>query len=116
MKDPRRHRATGPGGWDEGVARERTVLSWQRTSLATIAIAVLVVRAGIVQHMLPLAIPAGALILVAGAVEWLVSFRIESDNDRPLDAGAMLHDRWIAALGLVTVIAAAASAALALGG
>ncbi len=102
--------------WDEGVASERTVLAWERTAIASLAVAALVLRAGIVEGLLGLAIPITALLVIAGAGEWLFSRRIYAEHDRPYARGAVLHDRAILVLGGVTLIAAAASAALAIGG
>ena len=102
--------------WDEGVASERTVLAWERTAIASVAVAALVLRAGIVEGLLGLAIPIAALLVFAGGAEWLFSRRIYAEHDRPYARGAVLHDRSILALGAVTLIAAAASAALAIAG
>jgi uncharacterized membrane protein YidH (DUF202 family) len=100
--------------WDEGVASERTVLAWERTAIASVAVAALVLRAGIVDGLLGLAIPVTALLMLAGAVEWLFSRRIYLEHDRPYARGAVLHPRAIVALAAVTLTAAAASLALAL--
>jgi uncharacterized membrane protein YidH (DUF202 family) len=105
---PRRPRIA----WDRGIASERTVLAWERQAIATIALAVLVVRAGIVKSELLLAIPVGALLLLAAASEYLFSVRIYAEHDRPIEEGAILHERAIGALTALTVIAAAASIAL----
>ena len=102
--------------WDEGVASERTVLAWERTAIASLAVAALLLRAGIVEGLLGLAIPITALLVIAGVAEWLFSRRIYAEHDRPYDQGALLHDRAILILGAVTLIAAAASTALAIGG
>jgi uncharacterized membrane protein YidH (DUF202 family) len=102
--------------WDEGVASERTVLAWERTAIASIAVAALVLRAGIVEGLLGLAIPIATLLVLAGAAEWLFSRRVYVEHDRPYTHGAVLHGRAILGLGAVTLIAAAASAALAIGG
>lgn len=101
--------------WDEGVASERTVLAWERTAVASVAVAALVLRAGIVEGLLGLAIPITVLLVVAGALEWLFSRRIYREHARPYDQGAVLHPRAIFALAAVTLAAAGASAALALG-
>jgi uncharacterized membrane protein YidH (DUF202 family) len=102
--------------WDEGVASERTVLAWERTAIASLAVAALVLRAGIVEGLLAPAIPIAALLVIAGAAEWVFSRRIYAEHDRPFVRGAVLHDRAILALGAVTLIAAAGSAALTIGG
>jgi hypothetical protein len=102
--------------WDAGFAFERTALSWQRTAIATIALAALVVRAGFVDRLLELAIPIAALIVLAGVMEWLYSWRIYTEHDRPVEDGAVLHGSVFVAIGTVTLVAAGASAALALAG
>jgi uncharacterized membrane protein YidH (DUF202 family) len=102
--------------WDQGGASERTVLAWERTAIASAAVAALVVRAGIVEGLLGLAIPIAALLVIAGAVEWLFSRHIYVEHDRPYAHGAVLHDRAVVMIGAVTLIAAAGAAALALGG
>jgi hypothetical protein len=56
------------------------------------------------------------VLVIAGVAEWLFSRRIYAEHDRPYARGAVLHDRAILALGAVTLIASAASAALAIGG
>ena len=101
--------------WDEGGASERTVLAWERTAIASIAVAALVLRAGIVEGLLGLAIPIAALLVLVGAAEWLFSRRVYFEHERPYAQGAVLHDRAIFALAAVTLIAAAASVALSLG-
>jgi uncharacterized membrane protein YidH (DUF202 family) len=101
--------------WDEGGASERTVLAWERTAIASVAVAALVLRAGIVEGLLELAIPTAALLVLAGAAEWLFSRRLYIEHDRPYAHGAVLHDRAVVAIGAVTLLAAAGSAALALG-
>jgi uncharacterized membrane protein YidH (DUF202 family) len=110
----RKQPVLAPPKWDEGTASERTVLSWQRTAIATLGIAVLVLRAGIVERLLVLAIPLAATLTIAACTEWLLSLHIYAEHNRPFALGAILHDRAIAALGLVTVIAATGSAGLAL--
>jgi uncharacterized membrane protein YidH (DUF202 family) len=102
--------------WDEAIASERTVLAWERTAIASVAVAALVLRAGIVEGLLGLAIPVAVLLVLAGVAEWLFGKHVYAEHDRPFAHGAVLHDRAIAALGAVTLIAAAASVALALGG
>lgn len=110
-------RQQGSGGsldWDEGVASERTVLAWERTAISSLAVAALVLRAGIVSGPLGLAIPLAVLLVLAAAGEWLFSRRLHAQHDRPYRHGAVLHDREIVALASVTVVAAAGSAWLAL--
>jgi len=104
-----------PLEWDEGIASERTVLAWQRTALGSIALAVLTLRAGIVDRLLALAIPVAALLLAAGAAEWLFSRRIYREHDRPFAHGAVVHHHAILAVGAVALIASAAATALAVG-
>ena len=100
--------------WDEGAASERTVLAWERTAIASVAVAALVLRAGIVSGPIAVAIPISGLLVLAAAVEWLFSRRIYAQHDRPQAHGAVLHEREIVALATVTLIAAAGSAWLSL--
>jgi uncharacterized membrane protein YidH (DUF202 family) len=99
--------------WDEGVASERTVLAWERTAIASLALAALVVRAGIVYSVLGLAIPFATLLVFAGIGEWLFSIRVYSEHENAHETGAVTHEAVLAILVGVTVIAAAGSAALA---
>jgi uncharacterized membrane protein YidH (DUF202 family) len=101
--------------WDEGVASERTVLAWERTAIATLAVAALALRAGVVHHELTVGIPATVLLVVAAVAEWMFGRHIYDEHDRPLDQGAALHDRAIVAIGAVTLFASAASIPLAFG-
>ncbi len=102
--------------WDEGVASERTVLAWERTAIASAAVAALVLRAGIVERQLGLAIPVTVLLVLAAVAEWLFSRRVYVEHERPFARGAVLHDRAILLLGAMTLIAAASATALAIGG
>jgi len=104
----------GPLEWDEGGASERTVLAWERSAIASVAVAALVLRGGIVDGLLGVAIPVAALLVLCGAAEWLFSLRIYQEHDRPIGRGAVLHGRAFVALSAVTLIAAAGSVALAL--
>jgi uncharacterized membrane protein YidH (DUF202 family) len=110
--DPRVRRSD----WDQGVASERTILSWERTGLSTMVVAVFVLRAGIVDGPLALAIPIATLLGVTGAAEWLFSARLAHEHERPFAAGAPLHERVFMAVGAVTLVAAAGTAALAIAG
>jgi uncharacterized membrane protein YidH (DUF202 family) len=102
--------------WDEARASERTVLAWERTAIASVAVAALVVRTGAVDGLLGLAIPIAALLVLAAVVEWFFSQRIYREHDRPYSHGAIAHDRAVVILGAVTLITAAGSAVLALAG
>jgi hypothetical protein len=55
------------------------------------------------------------LLVLAGAVEWLFSRRVYLQHSRPYAHGADLHPCAIVTVAAVTVIAAGASVALALG-
>jgi uncharacterized membrane protein YidH (DUF202 family) len=101
---------------DEGGASERTVLAWERTAIASLALAALVVRAGIVYRLLGLAVPLAALLVLAGVGEWLFSVRIYAERADAFEHGPVAHERALSVLLVVTVIAAAGSAALAIGG
>jgi hypothetical protein len=98
--------------WDQGFAGEPTASAWQRSAITYIAVGALVVRAGIVERLLAVAIPTAALILLAGLTEWLFTRRIYADHQD----GAPVHGAVLALLGTVTLIAAGASVALALAG
>jgi hypothetical protein len=89
-------------------------LAWQRTAIASVAVAALVVRAGIIERLLGLAIPIAALILLAAGAEWLISRRSSAEHDRPFQDGAVLHGSVFVLIGTVTLIVAGASVALAL--
>jgi uncharacterized membrane protein YidH (DUF202 family) len=102
--------------WDDGRASERTVLAWERMAAVTIVVAALVLRAGIVERLLALAIPVATVLVLASGAAWLFAHRLHAEHDRPFERGAIPHERAIAAIGLVTVIAAAGSVALAIGG
>ena len=102
--------------WDEGVASERTVLAWERTAIASLAVAALIVRAGIVYSLLGLAIPPAALLVLASVGEWRFSVRIYSEHTHAMEEGPVAHERVLAVVLVVTVIAAAGSATLAIAG
>ncbi|HYB26202.1 MAG TPA: DUF202 domain-containing protein [Solirubrobacteraceae bacterium] len=99
-------------GWDEGAASERTLLAWERTAIASLAVAALVVRAGIVYSLLGLAIPIAAVLVLASVGEWLFSLRIYGEREQVGETGAVAHERVHAVLVGITLIAAAGSAAL----
>jgi hypothetical protein len=90
------------------------VLAWERTAIASLAVAALVVRAGIVYSLLGLAIPIAAVLVLAGTGEWLFSLRIYAEHERAGEDGAVAHERGLAVPVGITVIAAAGSAALAI--
>jgi hypothetical protein len=52
--------------------------------------------------------------VIAAVAEWLFSNRIYLEHDRPYAHGAVLHERALLGLTLLTVVAAAASLVLAL--
>ena len=103
------HATREPIEWDDGVASERTMLSWQRTALSTIVIAVLVLRAGLARGPLGVALPLGALLILVAAAEWMLSRRVYVEHNRPQSAGAVLHDHWMVVLVVVTLSAAGGS-------
>jgi uncharacterized membrane protein YidH (DUF202 family) len=98
--------------WDEGVASERTVLAWERTAISTLAVAALVLRAAVVHHELAVGIPLTVVLAVAGVAEWLFGHHIYDEHDRPLEQGAVLHERAIVAVGALTLLAAVVSVPL----
>jgi uncharacterized membrane protein YidH (DUF202 family) len=99
---------------DQGGASERTVLAWERTAIASLAVAALVVRAGIVYSLLWLAIPIAGMLVLAGIGEWLFSHRIYAEHTRAGQDGGAAHERALATLVGITVIAAVGSAAIAI--
>jgi uncharacterized membrane protein YidH (DUF202 family) len=114
MSQPLEHPVKRSPDWDQGFASGRTSLAWQRTAIASAAVAALVVRAGIIERLLGLAIPIAALILLAAVAEWLFSRRISAEHERPFQDGAVLHGSVFVLLGAVTLLVAGASVALAL--
>jgi uncharacterized membrane protein YidH (DUF202 family) len=101
--------------WDDGVASERTVLAWERTAISTLAVAVLILRAGIVIGPLTIAAPVGTLLAGAAGFEWYVRRRLYLEHDRPMVEGAILHERLIVILATITLAAAAAALVLSVG-
>lgn len=116
MSDPQQPAPERSLDWDDGVASERTSLSWERTALSSMVLAALVLRAGIASGPLAIAIPVAALVIGAALAEWWFSRRVYHHHDRPYALGAVLHDREMASLAAVTVIAAAGAAWLAVSG
>ncbi len=114
MAVPRSRPARRSIEWDDGVASERTVLSWERTAISSIVVGMLVLRAGILDGPLGLALPVAALLLAAAGWEWQFSHRLYLQHDRPFAHGAVLHEVRIAVLTAVTVLAAGAALALSL--
>jgi uncharacterized membrane protein YidH (DUF202 family) len=102
--------------WDEGSASERTVLAWERTAAVSIVVAAIVLRAGIVGRLLALAIPVATVLLLASGAAWLLAHGLRAEHNRPFERGAIPHDRAIATVTVVTLIAAAGSAGLAIAG
>ncbi|MGI8800682.1 MAG: DUF202 domain-containing protein [Solirubrobacteraceae bacterium] len=102
-------------GWDEGRASERTVLAWHRSAISLLAIAALVLRAGITGDLLAVAIPLTLLLAISAAGAWWHSVRIYSEHDRPFEEGATLHEAELRALTVVTLITAVAAGVLVLG-
>lgn len=98
--------------WDEGAASERTVLAWERTAIASFAIAALVVRAGVVAGPLGLAIPTAVVLVLAGLGEWRFSRRIYAEHDQMHARGVVLHERALTSVWAATLIAALASTVL----
>ena len=82
--------------------------------MASLAVAALVVRAGIEQRLLGLAIPAAALLVLGAAAQWLLSLRTYSRSMPVVSAGPGLIQGAALAVQVVIVIAASGSLALAL--
>jgi hypothetical protein len=94
---------------------QRTLLSWQRTAMATAVVAGLVVRAGIVEGLLGLAVPAAVLLMLGAATEWLYSLRISSRSEPDLADTAASPERAALTVAAVTAVAACASLGLTFG-
>jgi len=58
--------------FNDAAQLERTVLAWNRSSLAIVANGALVARAGIERHVVPVT-ALGLLVVAAGAGVWLLS-------------------------------------------
>lgn len=100
--------------WDEGVASERTMLAWQRTALSTTVIALLVIRAAVTSGPLGLGLGLGSVLVAVALWEWLFSRRVYVAHARPQAQGAPMHEGWMVALAVITLIVAAGSVVLAL--
>lgn len=107
-----RFRPRGTLEWDDGMASERTVLAWERTAIASLVVAALTLRAGVVGDALAVAAPAASLLVFAAVVEWHHSRRIYAEHDLPFEHGAVMHEAMLAAVTGVTVVAALAAVAL----
>ena len=90
------------------------MLAWERTAIGSLAVAALVVRAGIVYSLLGIAIPIAGLLVLASVGEWLFGLRVYAEHERLGEHGAAAHERALATLLGVTLIAAVGSAALAI--
>jgi uncharacterized membrane protein YidH (DUF202 family) len=99
--------------WDKGGASDRTVLAWQRTALASLVVAALAVRAGVVDHALGLAIPVAAVLTVAAAAEWCFGAALYRERRGAKTPRVPLHGRALLAVSAVTCVAAAGSIAIA---
>jgi uncharacterized membrane protein YidH (DUF202 family) len=95
-------------------AAERTLLSWQRTAIGGLVIAALVVRAGLVERQLAVAVPCAVLLVLGAAAEWRLSLRIHTRGAHvEPQRSALLECAALVVTG-VCAIAAGASLALAL--
>jgi len=101
-------------GWDEGRASERTVLAWHRSAISLLAIAALVLRAGVTGDLIAVAIPLTLLLVLSAAGAWWQSVRIYAHHDRPYEEGATIHETELRALTAVTLVAAACAVVLVL--
>jgi uncharacterized membrane protein YidH (DUF202 family) len=99
--------------WDKGRASDRTVLAWQRTALASLAVAALALRAGVVDHSLGLAIPVAAMLAIAAAAEWRFGTLLYRERRRADTPRMPLHRRALLAIAAVTCFSAAGSIAIA---
>jgi hypothetical protein len=83
--------------------------------MSSVVVAMLLLRAGIADGPLALAIPVVVLLFAAAGWEWHFSHRhLYREHNRPYAEGAALHERRMAVLTAVTVVSAASSVALSL--
>jgi uncharacterized membrane protein YidH (DUF202 family) len=87
---------------DEGLATDRTALAWERMAIASVAVAAIVIRQGVVIGPLGLAIPLAGMLVLAALLEWRLSARF----------GPAHHYRSIRALAVLTVILSTGAAVL----
>jgi hypothetical protein len=95
-----------PTDRDEGFATDRTALAWERMAIATLAIAAIVIRQGIVNGPLGLATPLAAILIGAALLQWRLSASL----------GPAHHYRQIGALAALTMLVAAAAFVIAIAG
>jgi putative membrane protein len=110
--DPSRYEQDEP---DPGLAAERTDLAWNRSGLALLGLGVAVMRGLAVPHLPAARSDAGAMILVLGALVWLLGAITTHRRLRPGHAHepATRNDLAPIALGVAVIgVAAFALAAL----
>ncbi|HET9720874.1 MAG TPA: DUF202 domain-containing protein [Solirubrobacteraceae bacterium] len=68
---------------DPGLAGDRTVLAWTRTSLSLAGIGVLTARAALVEHLWVLGILVGLLMAVTSFLAYVYALRLYPDRRLP---------------------------------
>jgi hypothetical protein len=92
---------------DTAEPRRRTSLSWERTAVGSFALAAVILRTGIVYHQLRIAVPAAALLILAGCGELRIAWR------RPPDGYVAAVGRAALLVASTSVLVAGAATALA---
>ncbi len=88
---------------DGGLQHERTALAWERTSIATIVMGVLLARYAAIEKVWPIAF-IGVLQTLAGATVLVWAGKHYDALHAPLRQGdGVVHPRAAAAVGLMTV-------------
>jgi uncharacterized membrane protein YidH (DUF202 family) len=77
--------------YNDAAQLERSVLSWNRSSLALAANGALIARAGIERHLIPVVV-VGAVVVAVGAAVWVFSTGRYSSASSRL-AGHVIADR-----------------------
>lgn len=97
---------------DDGAA-ERTTLAWERTSVAELALAAVMVRAGIVTGELAIAIAIAALLVLGAGAQWRFAVRAYRRLGQTA-VGEGKHELALAGLAALVAISALASFVLVL--
>jgi len=85
--------ASGPDGYDPGLASERTDLAWNRSGLALLACGAAVFKGFTVGNPTPGRVAIGTAILVLGGFTWLLGAWQARRRSRPGTARAVASPR-----------------------